>query len=567
MPHETDDLPGHPSEPSLERRLDSWKEIAAYLKCSERTVRRWEQEGLPVHRHPHKKKAGIYAYRAEIDAWWRNRHEHLKQIEEPPEALQKQSAEEPPVSPPWWRRRPLAALGLIVLVIAVVGLIAGRLRDRILGKTLSGHIESVAVLPLENLSHDPEQEYFADGMTDALITDLAKIHALRVISRNSIMQYKRNRKPMPQIARELHVDAVVEGTVMRSGDHVRITAQLIEAPNDRHLWAETYERDLRDVLALQDEVARTIASEVKITLTPQEQSRLSNARRVDPSANEAYLRGLYELHGLTAEPTDTLKSQSLEKAIGYFQQALTYDPNDALAYSGLADAYYDLSTDYKAPLEVMPKAKAAASKAIELDDTLAEAHASLGYVAFSFDWDWDRTDREFRRALELNPSLPRAHAGYAEYLLFVPHQTDEGLQEFHRAYALDPLLPLSHGDLAWFLFLSRRYNEAIEATHRVPHDDHILALSYAELGQPEQALAATDRAVKSTQNPVLLSQIAAAYALAGRKDKARAMIPGIEAQAQKRYVCGFNVACLYSALGEKDKAFAWLDKAFLARSD
>lgn len=568
MPHETEDLPDSPSETSPGSRLDSWKEVAAYLKCSERTARRWEQEGLPIHRHPHKKKAGIYAYGAEIDAWWRNGHEHLKQIEEPPEATPRQSLRGPAASTRRWRRSwPVAAVGLAVLLIAVAGLIAGKLRERILRKTLSGRIESLAVLPLENLSHDPEQEYFADGMTDALITDLAKIHALRVISRNSIMQYKGNRKPMPQIARELNVDAIVEGTVTRSGDRVRITAQLIEAPKDRHLWADTYEGDLHDILSLQDQVAKAIAREVRITLTPDEQTRLSSARPVNPAANEAYLRGLYELHGMTAEPTETLQSQSIEKAIGYFEQALAYDPNDALAYSGLADAYFDLSTDYRAPLEVMPKAKAAALKALALDDSLAEAHASLGYVEFSFEWDWSRAEREFRRALELNPSLPRAHAGYAEYLLFVDHQTDEGLQELHRAYALDPLLPMSHGDLAWFLFLVRRYTESIEATRKISHDDHIQALSYAELGQPEQALVAADRAVKSTQNPVILSEIAAAYALAGRKEKARAMIEGIEGQARKRYVCGFNVACLYSVLGDKEQAFAWLERAYRDRSD
>ncbi len=480
------------------------------------------------------------------------------------QALKQRSGVKQPLIRRWW---PVATFGLVVLAIAVAWLIAGRLRERVAAKNPSGRIESVAVLPLENLSRDPEQEYFADGMTDALITDLAKIHALRVISRNSIMQYKGNRKPMPQIARELNVDAVVEGTVMRSGDQVRITAQLIDAPKDRHLWAETYERDLRDILAMQDEVAKAIAGEVKITLTPQEQSQLSNARQVDPAANEAYLRGLYELHGMTAESTETSKAQSLEKAVGYFQEALTDDPNDALAYSGLADAYSNLSTHYRAPLEVMPKAKAAAVKAVELDDTLAEAHASLGYVSLIFDWDWARAEHEFRRALELNPSSARAHAGYAEYLLFVSHRSDEALQELHRAYALDPLLPLSHGDLAWLLFLARRYPESVEASQRVGHDDHILALSYAELGRPQEALAAADRAVKSTQNPVILSQAAAAYALAGSKDKARAMLPGIEGQARKRYVCGFNVACLYSVLGDKEQAFAWLEKAHRDRSD
>ncbi|HKW63314.1 MAG TPA: tetratricopeptide repeat protein [Candidatus Acidoferrum sp.] len=461
----------------------------------------------------------------------------------------------------------IAAFSLVGIVAVLLWFNAGNLRARIFARSHSLPIQSIAVLPLENLSHDPEQEYFVDGMTDALITDLAKIHALRVISRTSIMQYKGKRKSAPQIAQELNVDAIVEGTVMRSGDRVRITAQLIEAPKDRHLWAETYERDLRDILTMQDDVVKAIASEIKITLTPQEQSHLANVRLVNPEAHEAVLRGLYELHGTTAEPTETLKSQSVEKAIEYFQQALAHDPNDALAYAGLADAYSNLSTDYRAPLEVMPKAKAAATRAIELDETLAEAHASLGYVALTFDWDWNRAEHEFRRALELNPSSPGPHAGYAQYLMFVGGHPDQSMQEMQQAYALDPLLPQSHGDLAWFLFLARRYPQAIDAARKVGSDDHILALSYAELGQPEQALTAADRAVKSTQNPVRLSQIAAAYALAGRKDKARALIPVIEGQAQKRYVCGFNVACLYSALGEKEQAFAWLDKAFLARSD
>jgi TolB-like protein/Flp pilus assembly protein TadD len=567
MANQTEDLRAHPPGPSSASCLNSWKEIAAYLKCSERTARRWEEEGLPVHRHPHKMKAGIFAYKAEIDAWWLG-PEHRKQIEEPLEAPSAQSVTGPLVSTPWRRQFwPLAALGFAVLAIVAIGVTSGRWRKRLADRAPSGHIQSLAVLPLENLSHDQEQEYFVDGMTDALITDLAKIHAWRVISRTSVMQYKGKNESAPQIARDLNVDAIVEGTVLRSGHHVRITAQLIEVPSDRHLWAETYERDLRDIFALQDEVARAIASKVRVTLTPQEQARLSGARQVDPAANEAYLRGLYELHGTTAEPTEAQKAKSLEKAIGYFKQALSADPHDALAYSGLADAYTVLSTAYRAPLEVMPKAKAAALKAIELDDTLGEAHASLGYVALVFDWDWASAEREFHKALELNPSSPKAHAGYAEYLLFVAQRTDEALQELQQAYALDPLLPSSHGDLAWLLFLSRRYAQAIEAAQRVGHDDHVLALSYAELGQPEAALAAADRAAKSTTSPVILSQVAAAYALAGRKDKARAKMGGIEGRAQERYVCGFNVACVYSVLGDKDQAFAWLEKARRDRSD
>jgi eukaryotic-like serine/threonine-protein kinase len=466
------------------------------------------------------------------------------------------------ISQRWLRRAALAALPLLVLLVVL-----GWKFDWLKSGPRLGTVRSIAVLPLANLSHDPEQEYFADGMTEQLTTDLGQISALRVISRTSAMRYKSTNKSVPQIARELNVDAVVEGSVERAGDQVRITAQLIEAPSDRHLWARSYERDLKDVLRLQDDVAKEIAGEVKIKLTPQEQSRLSSARPVDPAANEAYLRGLHQLHGMIAEPTDALRSQSAEKAIAYFQEALARDPNDALAYSGLADAYSNLSTDYRAPLQVMPKAKAAAVRAIELDETLAEAHASLGYVSLTFDWDWPRAEREFRRALELNPSSPQAHAGYAQYLLFVPHRPDQSMQEMQQAYVLDPLLPQVHGDRAWFLFLARRYAESIEAARKVGHDDRVLAISYAELGQSEEALAAADRAVKSTQNPVFLSQVAAAYALAGRKDKARAMLPGIEGQARLRYVCGFNVACLYSVLGEKEQAFSWLEKAFHDRSD
>jgi serine/threonine-protein kinase len=465
-----------------------------------------------------------------------------------------------------WKRRTIAA-SLTILALGL-GLLAWRLTVRSPRPSAGpARIESVAVLPLENLSGDPEQEYFADGMTDALITDLAKIHALRVISRTSVMLYKGKHEPAPQIARELNVDAIVAGTVMRSGDRVRITAQLIEGPKDQNIWADAYERDLRDILALQGDVARAIAGQISVTLTLPEQTRLSNARPVDPAAHQAYLRGLFELHGMTAEPNETLKSQSINKAIGYFQEALAHDPNNALAFAGLADAYSSLSTFYRAPLEVMPRAKSAATKAIELDDTLAETHASLGYIALTFDWDWARAEHEFRRALELDPSSSRAHAGYAQYLLFVGGRSNESMQELQQAYALDPLLPQPHGDMAWFLFLARRYAESIDAAHGVGHDDHIVALCNAELGQSEQALAAADRAVGSTQSPVVRSQVAAAYALAGRKDKARAMLDEVKAQARGRYVCGFNVACLYSALGDKEQAFAWLEEAYSQRSD
>jgi TolB-like protein/DNA-binding winged helix-turn-helix (wHTH) protein/Flp pilus assembly protein TadD len=471
---------------------------------------------------------------------------------------------------PWRSRRWLRfGAAFLVLLALVPGIYLLRARMRPGAKPPAGKM-MFAVLPFENLSGDPDQEYFSDGLTEEMISRLGQMDPQRlgIIARTSAIQYKGTKKRIDQIGKELGVDYVLEGTVRRAGDRVRVSAQLIQVSDQTHLWARIYERSLRDILNVQEDVAKAVAGEVKITLTPPEQMRLSSARPVDPAAHQAYLLGLHELHGATAEPTEPLQAQAIEKAIGYFQEALTHDPKDALAYAGLADAYSNLSTAYRAPLDVMPKAKAAATRAIELDDTLAEAHASLGYVALTFDWDWTRAEHEFRRALELNPSLPSAHASYAQYLLFVARRPDQSMQEMQQAYALDPLLPQAHGDLAWFLFLAKRYKESIEAAHRIGQDNRVtVALSYAELGQSEQALAAADRAAKSTQSPVTLSHVAAAYALAGRKDKARAMIPGIEGLARQRYVCGFNVACLYSTLGDKEQAFAWLEKAHRDRSD
>jgi TolB-like protein/Tfp pilus assembly protein PilF len=418
-------------------------------------------------------------------------------------------------------------------------------------------IRSLAVLPLANLSGDREQDYFADGMTEQLTTDLGQISALRVISRTSAMHYKNSQKTLPEIAGELHVDAVVEGSVERVGNQVRITAQLIEAATDRHLWARSYERDLRSVLSLQDDVAQAIASEVRIKLTPQEHGHLTTARQVNPEAHELYLRGLYELRKGT--------EVGIEEAIKKFQQAVANDPNEALAYAGLADAYYDQSTIQRAPLEVMPKAKAAAVRAIEIDDWLAEAHASLGYVKLNFDWDWPGAEREFHRALELNPNLPRAHTGYAHYLLTL-RRTEEAGEELNRADSIDPFSGQSHINKAYLLLMARRYPEAIQAATQLG-DDRVIAMSYGELGRPEEAIAAADRAVRTARNPVFLAQIASAYALAGNKNKARALLGGLEAQVRQRYICGFNVACVYATLGEKEQAFTWLEKAYRDRSD
>jgi TolB-like protein/DNA-binding winged helix-turn-helix (wHTH) protein/Flp pilus assembly protein TadD len=443
----------------------------------------------------------------------------------------------------------IACMGVVMVSAAVAWWAARR------ASAVPVRITSLAVLPLENLSKDPEQEYFADGMTDELITDVAKIHSLRVISRNSVMQYKGKHKPVPQIGRELNVDAVIEGTVTHAGDRVRITAQLIDAREDRHLWADTYEGDLRNVLALQDEVTTAIARQISIQLTPQEQTEFSKAKKVNAEAHQAYLRGLYELRH---------NSDSNGKAIEYFQHAIAIDPNDALAYAGLAVAYTG-SAD--APKVSMPKAKAATLKAIELDDSLAEAHSELGLIKLVYDWDWPGAERELRTALELNPNSPLAHMHYARYLLFVPHRTDEAIQNCQRAYDLDPVVPAELDDFVGILYFARRYTAAIsEATKELEDNSPLLAMSYAELGRREEAQAIARRVEASTKNPTLLAQTAAAYAVAGNKKRAYALLTKIVAQANQNYVCGMNVAGVYSTLGDRDQAMAWLERAYRDRS-
>ncbi len=305
----------------------------------------------------------------------------------------------------WPTRRVILALALVLsLPILAVWLFRSR------GHAPTG-IRSLAVLPLDNLSGDASQDYFADGMTDELITDLAQISALRVISRTSVMVYKGARKPLPQIARELNVDAVVEGTVLRSGDQVRITAQLIDASTDKHLWSQSYEGELRDTLALQNRVARAIADQIRINLTPQEQAALKNVKVVNPEAYESYLKGRYFWNKRTAD--------GLKVALAYFNQAIEEDPKYAQAYSGLADTYAllgDWQYAVMTPKEAFPKAKAAAIKALELDSTLGEAHNSLAFVLDGFDWDLDSGGKEFRRAIELNPGYATAHHWYAWHL-------------------------------------------------------------------------------------------------------------------------------------------------------
>ena len=469
----------------------------------------------------------------------------------------------------------VAAVGaLLVAVVAVLfTLNVAGLRGRVLRavglvREPPLEIQSIAVLPFDNLSHDPEQEYFADGMTEELITNLGKISALRVISRTSVMQYKGTRKPLPQIARELNVDAIVEGTVQRSENRMRITANLLHAPTDRHLWAESYERDQRDALTLQGEVARAIAMEIQIKVTPQERARIASPQPVAPEAYDAYMKGQAGMSNVGR----------LDIAIKYFQRAIEKDPNYAMAYVGLADGYSELgNNELISPQESYPKAEAAARRALEIDGTLADAHRRLGWCKFRFDWDWSGAESEYRRALQLNPSSSGAHWGYAKFLSFLGRM-DEARAEIKRARELDPLGSPPYWLMGDVFYLSRQYDEAIEQLRKTIEIFHLvepdagmhslLGRSYKGKGMFKEAIAEHEKALALLpETPLYLGMLGNVYGLAGKKARALRVIEELKEQSKRRYVAPYDIALVYIGLGNKDRAFVWLEKAYQARSN
>ena len=432
-------------------------------------------------------------------------------------------------------------------------------------------IRSIAVLPLANLSGDPTQDYFADGMTEALITDMSKISALRVISRTSVMHYKGTQRMLPEIARELNVDAVVEGSVLRSGDRVRITAQLIEGSTDRHLWANSYERDLRDVLALQSDVASAIAKEIQVNLSPGEQVRLASSAPVNPEAHEAYLKGLFYFNEGRDKQFSTGGPESFLKGIEYFEHAIKVDPNYALAYSGLARSYHWLGWDRP---ELYRKSIEAAKKAIQIDDTVAEAHAALAYVMFMHDWDWKGSEREFKRAIELNPGYGEAHHGYALYLLSAG-RLDEAILEINKAIDLDPLTLPQKESAAFIYSCGGRYDLAIEklqsALQLYPNsaDFHYdLGNVYIRKKMFADGLAETQKAIKDTAGDPQRKtyQLAWAYAVMGNRSEAIQILDQLK-KPSKDLPDMIGIVSIYAALGDKDQAFAWLEKAYQHHAD
>ena len=427
-------------------------------------------------------------------------------------------------------------------------------------------IQSLAVLPLQNLSSDPAQEYFADGMTEALITDLAKIPGLKVISRTSIMQYKGSHKKLPQIAQELGVDGILEGAVLRSGDRVRITAQLVRASTDQHIWAESYERDLRDLLNLQDEVARDVAAQIRMQITPQEPNRPPNSARGDPESQEDYLKGRYFWNQRTGP--------AYLKAIESFNAAIAETPDYAQAYAGLADTYAllgSLPEDAKLPRSVlMRKAKEAALAALHLDDSLAEAHTSLAFVEMHYEWNFKEAEHEFQRAIQLNPNYGTAHQWYA-FDLAALGRMEEALSEIRRARQVDPLSLIINTDVAEMLYYAHSYDDAlkqgratVEMDLNFPFAHNMLARIYAQKKMYPEAILENERAIALTgEDSWMISELAVTYALAGEPAEAKRCLRRLAKVNSPGDAMAWGL--IFAAMGENDRAFGALEVAYNKR--
>jgi TolB-like protein/tetratricopeptide (TPR) repeat protein len=549
-----------------EDQLDSWKEIAVYLSRDVTTVQRWEKrEGMPVHRHLHDRMGSVYAFSSELDAWVQSRRLRLETEEKECEAETTVNAEgdHGPRSTPETRRRLIfGALAVLALLSGTYVITRSRGRD-----TSRPKITSLAVLPFKNLSGDPTQEYLGDGMTEALIGRLAGIHELRVISRTSAMHFKDSQLSVTDIARTLHVDAIVEGSMMREGSRIRVHAQLIRAETDEHFWSEAYDGDLHDVFALENNVAQSIAQKVQVTMTGKERERLNAVHSVSPEVYESYLKGRFALNKSNTRT-------EVEQSITYFADAIKGDSTFAPAYVGLADGYFALSSIFigDSPETVRPKAISAVRRALELDPESIEAHLQLAGME-QIQWQWVEAESEYRRVLELNPNDAGAHAGLADWLL-CQGRTEEALAWAQRGRELDPLA-VSGDEISWILFSARRYDEALRESRSVvavhPEDASALwSLGFVLIAndQPKEAIPVLEKAVSvSDRSPGVIGVLIRAYAHTGRRVDALRFLAELKRRRQAGYIPAAAFVNAYLGLGENDQAFAWMDQAYKEHSN
>lgn len=474
-----------------------------------------------------------------------------------------------PAGPAFARYSRARTIVLLCFLLIVAGYVGWRLHAPP-PKPESGRI-MLAVLPFENLSGNPEQDYFSDGLTEEMITQLGRLHPERmgVIARTTMMQYRGTHKTASEIGRELKADYILEGSVRRADGRVRITAQLIQVSDQTHVWADSYEQNLSDVLALQSDVASAIAERIQLQLTPAQRERLASAPAVIPAAYEDYLKGRFYWNKRTEE--------GFQKAIVQFNQAIAQDPKYAPSYAGLADTYSLLGSVPANALEprvAMSKAREAAAKALALDETLAEAHVSLGYVKMAYEWDFPSAEAEFKRAIELNPAYPTAHQWYAFYLTAMGRATDAERENL-LAKQLDPLSLSVNSQIAWSYYIARRYDDAITQSQKLIELEPNLYTSHLYLGLAyegkklyPQAIAEFEKAnALSGGNPIILGALGHTFAVSGDKTKALELIRRLVILSKQRFVPGLYPAAIYSGLDDKDGAIRWLTKAVEDRSD
>jgi TolB-like protein/Tfp pilus assembly protein PilF len=587
----------------LGRRLDSWKEIASWFDRSEKTVRRWEQrEGLPVHRLLHEKRGTVYAYSRELEFWRQSRNVWTLEEESGPLNVTDiphsangdkfATLSDDPVSvrtdldlwpqvtdggeersriecqqQGWRRFRRSSWLMLVagaVLLLSTFTLIVWHRNAAVKSLVQEPRIGSVAVLPLIEIGADHQEDYFADGMTEELITELGRLGSIRIISRTSIMQFKSGTRSLQEIGRQLNVDALVEGTVRRSGNRVRITVKLVRASPEHLILADAYESDIQDVMKLQRDVAQDIARNIQTKLVSHQAPGAAPYKRVDPETHEDYLRGRYFLAKRTAE--------AMNIAAWYFQRSIQRDPQYAPAYASLAWTY-DILGSY----EVLPPVKAFlpaiefANKALQPDNTLSEAYTARAVAACFYELNWVVADRDFRHAIALDPSSALAHHGYGEYFASVGN-AERAISELKIARRLDPL------SLTLFSTIGRMYREAHQYDEAVYQCKQALVLdpnfsmghwclgqAYMAKRQFAEAISELSQANESGTTPLVVCDLGCAYAASGRKMEARAILKSLEKRARFNYVSPYLIASIYSSLGEKDQAFKWLEKAFDGR--
>lgn len=555
-------------EPGSSERLESWKEIAVFLRRDIRTVQRWEKtEGMPVHRHQHDKLGSVYAFKSELADWQRQRSASPDDSLDSAEAVAAETA--PPYTKPESaapdRRQPASERHLARYILLVAFAVAAVVSTYYLIREamLEPSNPKILVLPFANLSGDPSQDYFSEGVTEELITELGQqSDAMRVTALGSSMAFKGSQKTPQQIARELKVDYVVTGTVRRAGDHVRITAHLMRTRDEAHLWDNSYDREITDILNVQSEVAAAITDGIRVKLPP----RRGAPRAVNAKAYEEYLHGRFAWNKRTPE--------ELNRAIGYFQQSIAADPKYAPAYAGLADCYLLLgSAEMGAlpPRVAMPQAKDAANKALALDPNLAEAHASLAHIKLIYDWDWKGAEFEFRRAIGLNPGYATAHQWYALYLNAVG-RTPEAVTQLDLAQELDPLSPTIQTAIAEARYFGRDFSRSEAAARKALELDPEFALGYLALGRTleqehrlDDAIAAFQRGWElSGHAPTMTMLLAHAYALKGDHAASRKLLDELTkltARPDAPYIPSLYMASVYTGLGDLDRAFESLDKA------